>query len=120
MLVNFRPRALVEPKVVQARLSERRFILLESSIEPRVAAPELPHEQWIEDACRLNQLAQGLLISGGERRQSTFSGVDTKRADICFSSLRSGGGAAVACWHAPSINTNTGGRILRMPRRIAD
>ena len=42
--------------------------LLELLLKREVAAPELPHEQWIEHARRLNQLAQGFLIPGGEGR----------------------------------------------------
>src|SRR6478609_9575970 len=38
VLVNFRPRALVDPEVMQTRLSQRCFVLLELVIKSRVAA----------------------------------------------------------------------------------
>ncbi len=64
--VQIRPRAFVEPEVVETFLGERRGVLAELFVQGAVAAPELVHEHQVEDARGLYQLWQGLAVAGGE------------------------------------------------------
>ena len=54
---------------MQARLPHSRFVLLEFLIERKVAAPELLHEQAIDNAGSLYQFDQRLLVSCRKRRR---------------------------------------------------
>ena len=51
---------------IRPRLAQRRFILLELLVERQIAAPELLHEDVVDNACSLNQLDQRFLVSFGK------------------------------------------------------
>ena len=61
------PRAFVEPEVVQPRLAQRRRVLLQFRVERAIAAPELVHEEVVEDARGFHQFGQRLAVAGGQR-----------------------------------------------------
>ena len=54
MIVNFRPRPFVYPEVVQAFLSEGRFVGLKRLIGLQIAVPHLLQEQVIDHLCRFD------------------------------------------------------------------
>jgi hypothetical protein len=64
VLINFRPRAFVDPEVMQACLTERSLVLLELLVKRQIAAPELLHEKVIHHLRCLNQLDESLLVTG--------------------------------------------------------
>src|SRR5205823_3712356 len=66
VLVDLRPRALVDPEIMQPRLAQRRFVLLELLVERQIAAPELLHEDVVHNACSLDQLDQRFSVSFGK------------------------------------------------------
>ena len=67
VIVEIAPRAFVEPEIVQARLAERRGVLLQFGVELAIAAPELVHEEVVEHAGGFHEFGQGLAVAGGER-----------------------------------------------------
>src|SRR5262249_17516658 len=66
VFVDLRPRALVDPEVMQASLAQRRFVLLKLPVKFQISRPQLLEENVVDYASGFNQLDQCFLISGGE------------------------------------------------------
>ena len=66
MIVQIRPGAVVDLKVVEARLAERRGVFFEALLEGGVAAPELRSEDFVDDSCCFEEFSEGLFISRRE------------------------------------------------------
>ena len=66
--VEIAPRAFIQPEVVQPRLAERRGVFLELRVEVAIGAPELVHENEIEDLRCVDEFGERLTVAGRELR----------------------------------------------------
>ena len=60
MLVEIGPWSLVDPEIVQAGLAERGSVVLELLVQRVVPAPQLLHEDIVDNARGFNQLREGV------------------------------------------------------------
>ena len=72
MLVNFRPRAFVDPEIMQPRFAQRGLIQLQLLVKRQVAAPELLHKEVVHNPSGFNQLGQRFLVARGEAGEIDF------------------------------------------------
>ena len=86
MAVDVGPGTFVQPEIVQAWLAEGSGVLLEFLVEGAVAAPELLHEERVEDLGCLDQFGQGAAVARGERGLIVFH-VDGRETRVHFLEL---------------------------------
>src|SRR5262249_647879 len=65
VFVDLRPRALVDPEVMQASAAKRRFVRLQLLVKLNISTPELLKEDVIHNAGTFNELDQRFLVSVG-------------------------------------------------------
>ena len=63
-------RAFVQPEVVEALFAERRRVLLQAGVEFAISAPELIHEERVEDTRRFDEVWEAPC---GRRRTAAVS-----------------------------------------------